>query len=160
MRTPDGRSRNSYLPVELDDAECVASCTLDHADIDSEAVGGSMSTTHMNASTAALEVTFDGRQSHRCAIHYAAFLLEALTWYKANAFSIVEDLCISEFDFLCPQSAVNMHPIVPRSSLERLSWGHRASCSFLVLAPLSQHLCHLVPVQLLFFAIAIGLLLV
>jgi hypothetical protein len=155
---------NSCLEVELDDAECVSSSTFDHADIEEESVtvrgNGSMSAAHVKVCIAALEVTFDRWQTCGHTIRHGALLFESLPWNEANSLRIVEDLSIAELDLLGPKSTVDMHPIVPRSSLERLSGSYGSTCSFLVLAPFSQDFRHLLSVEALLLAVAVSLLLV
>ena len=155
---------NSGLEVELDGVECVSSSTFDHADIEEESVAvrgnGSMSTAHVEMCIAALEVTFDRWQTCSHTIRHGALLFEAVPRNEANSLCIVEDLSIAELDFLGPKSTVDMHPIVPRSSLERLSGSYGSTCSFLVLAPFSQDFRHLLSVEALLLAVAISFLLV
>lgn len=137
IRTPNGSCGNACLFVKLDDAKSISSSTFDHTDIKAETICGTMSTTDVDVVIAALEVTLDCRQACCYTIQYPAFLFETFSGNETNALCAVKHLSTAKFDFFGPQSTVDVHPIVPSRSLERLSRSDRTSCSFLILAPLS-----------------------
>jgi hypothetical protein len=64
-----------------------------------------------------------------------AYWLKPLWWNKTHTFSIIQQLCIAEFDLLRPQGAGDMHPVVPSCSLEGFSRVDGAACSLLLHSP-------------------------
>ena len=102
MGAPDCSCRNAYLFIKLDDTESVSSSSLDHADVNTEAICSTMSATNVDVVVAALKMALNGWEAFCFTIRDPAFLFKAFSGNKAYTFCGVKDLSIAEFDFFGP----------------------------------------------------------
>lgn len=86
--------------------------------------------------------------------------LEPLLGDHLKALCDLEYLGVAEANLWCPNCAMDMHPVVASSSLERLSRKHRAVMHQLLAAIFGAHTISELLLQALLLAFAISLLLV